>query len=101
MILLNLLIIDIACTFAVIWFVLFMLLLYLYGEGLASCKILFPIQLYIYIENKMPYNILNTNICYGIFHISLLKHYYNGIFHISFFKALLINEGKTTRGKRE
>jgi hypothetical protein len=35
-----------------------------------------------------PYNIQNTNIC-------------NGIFHISFFKALLINEGETTRGKRE
>ena len=33
-----------------------------------------------------PYNIQNTNIC-------------NGIFHISFFKALLINEGETTRGK--
>ena len=30
------------------------------------------------------YNIQNTNIC-------------NGIFHISFFKALLINEGETTR----
>ena len=29
-----------------------------------------------------PYNIQNTNIC-------------NGIFHISFFKALLINEGET------
>ena len=35
-----------------------------------------------------PYNIQNTNIC-------------NGIFHISFFKALLINEGETTRGERE
>jgi hypothetical protein len=33
-------------------------------------------------------NIQNTNIC-------------NGIFHISFFKALLINEGETTRGERE
>ena len=33
----------------------------------------------------MPYNIQNTNIC-------------NGIFHISFFKALLINEGETTHG---
>jgi hypothetical protein len=32
-----------------------------------------------------PYNIQNTNIC-------------NGIFHISFFKALLINEGETTQG---
>ena len=30
-----------------------------------------------------PYNIQNTDIC-------------NGIFHISFFKALLINEGETT-----
>jgi hypothetical protein len=30
------------------------------------------------------------------------KHRENeGIFHISFFKALLINEGKTTRGERE
>jgi hypothetical protein len=35
-----------------------------------------------------PYNIQNTNIC-------------NGIFHILFFKALLINEGETTRGERE
>jgi hypothetical protein len=35
-----------------------------------------------------PYNIQNTNIC-------------NGIYHISFFKALLINEGETTRGERE
>jgi hypothetical protein len=35
-----------------------------------------------------PYNIQNTNIC-------------NGIFHISFFKAVLINEGETTRGERE
>ena len=34
--------------------------------------------------NKL-YNIQNTNIC-------------NGIFHISFFKALLINEGETTQG---
>ena len=33
---------------------------------------------------KKPYNIQNTNIS-------------NGIFHISFFKALLINEGETTR----
>ena len=31
-----------------------------------------------------PYNIQNTNIC-------------NGIFHISFFKALLINEGESGR----
>ena len=35
-----------------------------------------------------PYNIQNTNIC-------------NGIFHISFFKALLINEGETTQERRE
>jgi hypothetical protein len=43
-------------------------------------------------KNKVPMNkpdnIQNTNIC-------------NGIFHISFFKALLINEGETTRGERE
>ena len=32
-----------------------------------------------------PYNIQNKNIC-------------NGIFDISFFKALLINEGETTQG---
>jgi hypothetical protein len=41
-------------------------------------------------KNKVPmnkpYNIQNTNIC-------------NGIFYISFFKALLINEGETTRGR--
>ena len=36
-------------------------------------------------KNKVPMNIKNTNIC-------------NGIFHISFFKALLINEDETTRG---
>ena len=35
-----------------------------------------------------PYNIQNTNIC-------------NGIFHISFFKALLISEGEPTQGERE
>ena len=35
-----------------------------------------------------PYNIQNTNIC-------------NGIFHITFFKALLINEGEMTQGERE
>jgi hypothetical protein len=35
-----------------------------------------------------PYNIQNTNIC-------------NGIFHISFFKALLINESETTQDERE
>ena len=34
-----------------------------------------------------PYNVQNTNIC-------------NGIFHISFFKALLINEGETTQGEK-
>ena len=43
-------------------------------------------------KNKVPmnkpYNIQNTNIC-------------NGIFHISFFKALLINEGETIPGERE
>jgi hypothetical protein len=33
-----------------------------------------------------PYNIQNTNIC-------------NGIFHISFFKAI-INEGETTQGEK-
>jgi 1,4-dihydroxy-2-naphthoate octaprenyltransferase len=43
-------------------------------------------------KNKVPmnkpYNIQNTNIC-------------NGIFRISFFKALLINEGEKTRCERE
>ena len=43
-------------------------------------------------KNKVPmnkpYNIQNTDIC-------------NGIFYISFFKALLINEGETTRSERE
>ena len=43
-------------------------------------------------KNKVPmnkpYTIQNTNIC-------------NGIFHISIFKALLINEGETTRGEQE
>ena len=34
-----------------------------------------------------PYNIQKTNIC-------------DGIFHISIFKALLINEGETTWGER-
>jgi hypothetical protein len=34
-------------------FILLMLLMYLYGEGLVSCKNLFPIQLYIYIDNKI------------------------------------------------
>ena len=46
-------------------------------------------------KNKVPmnkpYNIQNTNICNGT----------KCIFHISFFKALLKNEGETTRGKRE
>jgi hypothetical protein len=37
------------------------------------------------IPMNKPYNIQNTNIC-------------NGIFHISFFKALLINEGEMTCG---
>ena len=40
------------------------------------------------VSMNKPYNIQNTNIC-------------NGIFHISFFKALLINEGETTRAERE
>ena len=35
-----------------------------------------------------PYNIQNTNIC-------------NGIFHISFFKALLINEGEREQGQND
>ena len=35
-----------------------------------------------------PDNIHNRNIC-------------NGIFHVSFFKALLINEGETTRVEKE
>jgi hypothetical protein len=43
-------------------------------------------------KNKVPmnkpYNIQNTNIC-------------NCIFHISFFKALLINEGEATQGEQE
>jgi hypothetical protein len=43
-------------------------------------------------KNKVPmnkpYNNQNTNIG-------------NGIFHISFFKALLINEGETTWGEQE
>ena len=43
-------------------------------------------------KNKLPmnkpYNIQNMNIC-------------NGIFHISFFKTLLKNEGEMTRGERE
>jgi hypothetical protein len=38
--------------------------------------------------NKPSYNIQNRNIC-------------NGIFHISFFKALLINEGETSRGEQD
>ena len=37
-------------------------------------------------KNKVP--IQNMNIC-------------NGIFHISFFKALLINEGETTLGEQD
>ena len=35
-----------------------------------------------------PYNIHNTNIC-------------NGIFHISFFKALLIYEGERESGRND
>jgi hypothetical protein len=42
----------------------------------------------LFVPMNKPYNIQNTNIC-------------NGIFHISFFKALLINEGETTQGERE
>ena len=45
--------------------------------------------------------LLTNYTAYSIFVFHFLKHYYNGIFHISFFKALLINEGETTRGKRE
>ena len=37
-----------------------------------------------------PYNMQNTNICNGTLY-----------FPFSFFKALLINEGETTRGERE
>ena len=43
-------------------------------------------------KNKVPmnkpYNIQNTNIC-------------NGIFHISFFKALLVNEGERDSGRND
>jgi hypothetical protein len=43
-------------------------------------------------KNKVPmnkpYNIQNKNIC-------------NGILHISFLKALLINEGETTQDEQE
>ena len=43
-------------------------------------------------KNKVPinkpYNIQNTNIC-------------NGIFHISFFRALLINEGEREYGQND
>ena len=43
-------------------------------------------------KNKVPmnkpYNIQNMNI-------------YNGIFHISFFKALLINEGEEDSGRND
>jgi hypothetical protein len=48
-----------------------------------------------------PYNIQIRifAMVFSIFHF--LKHYYNGIFHISFFKALLINEGETTRMQGE
>ena len=55
-------------------------------------KVCLDIEDYEEDKNKVPmnkpYNIQNTNIC-------------NGIFHISFFKALLINEGETTQGERE
>jgi hypothetical protein len=40
------------------------------------------------VSMNKPYNIQHTNIC-------------NGIFHISFFKALLINESEMTWGERE
>jgi hypothetical protein len=40
------------------------------------------------IPMNKPYNFQNTNIC-------------NSIFHISFFKALLINEGEITRGEQQ
>ena len=41
-----------------------------------------------------PYNIQNTNICNGIFHISFFILY-------SFFKALLINEGEQDSGQND
>jgi hypothetical protein len=34
-------------------FYTFLLLMYLYGEGLVSCKNLFPMQLYMSIDNKI------------------------------------------------
>ena len=40
------------------------------------------------IPMNKPYNIQNTNIC-------------NGIFHISFFKALLIYEGERESGRND
>ena len=56
-------------------------------------------------KNKVPmnkpYNIQNTNICNGIFHISFFKALLQWYFPYFIFKALLINEGKTTRGERE
>ena len=50
MIMLNLLIMIVIACIHLLSFDLFMLLMYLYGEGLVSCKNLFPIQLYIYIQ---------------------------------------------------
>ena len=35
--------------------------MYLYGEGLVSCKNLFPIQLYIYIDNKIIIKITDSD----------------------------------------
>ena len=58
-----------------------------------------------YEEDKNKVTSLTTSkirifaMVFSIFHF--LKHYYNGIFHISFFKALLINEGETTRDEQE
>ena len=40
------------------------------------------------VSMNKPYNIQNTNIC-------------NDIFHISFFKALLINEGEMESGRND
>ena len=35
--------------------------MYLYGEGLVSCKNLFPIQLYIYIDNNIIIEIMQSD----------------------------------------
>ena len=86
MIVLNLLIIiDIACTFAVIWFVLFMLLMYLYGEGLVSCTNLFPIQLYgeglVSCTNLFPIQLYGEGLvsCKNLFPIQLYIYIDNKI----------------------